>query len=114
MSITLPFLFTRANIVSEAANKPDDADVSWDSDEEGPSTPQPRASPDQAAAATPLATSGHLKEPRKSHDEKSTAGSESSYDLVSGATSAAPGSPQEKKEEKKSEGKHEESDDDWE
>lgn len=32
---------------------------------------------------------------RRSHDEKSVADSDASYDLVSGATSRAPGSPKE-------------------
>jgi hypothetical protein len=52
-------------------------------------------------------------EPRRSHDEKSVADSDASYDLVSGATSRAPGSP---KEEKKSPiGKNEDSEEeDWE
>lgn len=47
-----------------------------------------------------------LKAPRRSHDEKSVADSEASYDLVSGAASHAAGSPKQKKEE--------DSDDDWE
>jgi len=61
----------------------------------------------------------HLKvaEPRKSQDEKSQADSESSYDLVSGATSRTPGSPKDEKPvvEKKDEVKKDESDEeDWE
>jgi hypothetical protein len=32
-------------------------------------------------------------EPRKSNDQHSTAGSDASYDIVSGATSKTPGSP---------------------
>jgi len=36
-------------------------------------------------------------QPRRSNDEKSVADSDASYDLVSGATSRAPGSPQDKK-----------------
>ena len=51
------------------------------------------------------------KEPRRSTDDKSVADSDASYDIVSGATSRAAGSP---KEEKKEGGKSEESDDDWE
>lgn len=47
-----------------------------------------------------------LKAPRRSHDEKSVADSEASYDLVSGAASHAAGSPKQRKEE--------DSDDDWE
>ncbi|KAK5279991.1 hypothetical protein LTR20_010400 [Exophiala xenobiotica] len=50
---------------------------------------------------------------RRSHDEKSVADSDASYDLVSGATSRAPGSP--KEDVGKSPGKIEESDEeDWE
>lgn len=48
-----------------------------------------------------------LKAPRRSHDEKSVADSEASYDLVSGAASHAAGSPKQKV-------KEEDSDDDWE
>jgi hypothetical protein len=36
-------------------------------------------------------------QPRRSNDEKSVADSDASYDLVSGATSRAPGSPREPK-----------------
>lgn len=50
-----------------------------------------------------------VAEPRRSHDEKSVADSDASYDLVSGSTSRAPGSPQGAKS------KADESDDeDWE
>lgn len=50
-------------------------------------------------------------EPRRSTDDtKSVAGSDASYDIVSGATTRAAGSP---KEEKREVGK-DESDDDWE
>jgi hypothetical protein len=51
-------------------------------------------------------------EGRRSHDRQSQPDSDASYDLVSGATSRAPGSP---KEEKAKEKKDEESDEeDWE
>lgn len=40
-------------------------------------------------------------QPRRSNDEKSVADSDASYDLVSGATSRAPGSPQNVAEKKK-------------
>jgi hypothetical protein len=45
------------------------------------------------------ATQESLKpaQPRRSNDEKSVADSDASYDLVSGTTSRAPGSPQDKK-----------------
>jgi hypothetical protein len=53
-----------------------------------------------------------VKSPRRSTEDesKSVADSDTSYDVVSGATSRAPGSP---KEEKKESSK-EDSDDDWE
>lgn len=54
------------------------------------------------------------RSPRRSHEEdgKSVADSDASYDIISGATSRAPGSP---KEEKKAEAVKEESDEeDWE
>ena len=50
---------------------------------------------------------------RRSHDEKSVADSDASYDLVSGATSRAPGSP--KDDVGKSPARNDESDEeDWE
>lgn len=56
--------------------------------------------------------------PRKSEDGKSTAGSDASYDIVSGATSRTPGSPKEEKKDVAStvaSVKEEESDEeDWE
>lgn len=58
------------------------------------------------------------KEPRKSQDQASTAGSDASYDVVSGATSRAAGSPKEEKPAKLGkvdEGKAgDDSEDDWE
>lgn len=55
-------------------------------------------------------------QPRRSNDEKSVADSDASYDLVSGATSRAPGSPRIKTEEvdKKQAVAEESEDDDWE
>ena len=49
-----------------------------------------------------------IKPSRRSHDEKSVADSEASYDIVSGAASQANNSPKGKPI------KEEESDDDWE
>ncbi|EXJ53966.1 hypothetical protein A1O7_09303 [Cladophialophora yegresii CBS 114405] len=67
--------------------------------------PQPPAAADSSASA--------LRPSRRSHDEKSVADSDASYDLVSGATSRAPGSP--KDEVPKSSIKTDESDEeDWE
>jgi hypothetical protein len=48
---------------------------------------------------------------RRSHDEKSVADSDASYDLVSGATSRAPGSPKDEKSPTKADESEEE---DWE
>ena len=82
--------------------------------------------PDLAKSQTtikPEADEDRLKpaQPRRSNDEKSVADSDASYDVVSGATSRAPGSPKEKEKEKKGEkdGKkkveeEESEDDDWE
>lgn len=57
--------------------------------------------------------SGALKpsSPRRSHEDekRSVADSDASYDIVSGATSRAPGSPKEERKDGK-----EDSDDDWE
>ncbi|KAL5423066.1 hypothetical protein PMIN04_004232 [Paraphaeosphaeria minitans] len=86
----------------EVAWDEDSDDAADDADETSTSTPQ------AAKSATNLAASqGTLKpaaedmlkpaQPRRSNDEKSVADSDASYDLVSGATSRAPGSPQEKK-----------------
>ena len=56
--------------------------------------------------------------PRRSNDEKSQADSDASYDLLSRATSTAPGSPKEKEEKRgaasNDKGKEEDSDEDWE
>jgi hypothetical protein len=61
----------------------------------------------------PPADSSALRPSRRSHDEKSVADSDASYDLVSGATSRAPGSP--KDDVGKSSTKTDESDEeDWE
>ncbi|PYI18446.1 BSD domain protein [Aspergillus violaceofuscus CBS 115571] len=114
----------------------DDEEVKWDddSDEEtdSPSTPQVKsnttaaipttpqtATPVPAAAAAAAAATtvtaaaaapaktANPTEPRRSNDQQSQPDSESSYDLVSGATSRTPASPKEKP-------KDDDSDDDWE
>ncbi|KAI1530707.1 BSD domain containing protein [Pyrenophora tritici-repentis] len=51
-------------------------------------------------------------QPRRSNDEKSVADSDASYDLVSGATSRAPGSPQDGK--KKTVAEESDEEEDWE
>lgn len=55
-----------------------------------------------------------LLSPRRSHEEdgKSVADSDASYDIISGATSRAPGSPKEDK--KEAEKKEESDEEDWE
>ncbi|KAK6430478.1 hypothetical protein LTR95_013368 [Oleoguttula sp. CCFEE 5521] len=94
-------------------------EVAWDDDDEDEDeksrTPQ-TVSHKASASTTTLhaADSATLQvpnSPRRSNEDetKSVAASDASYDLVSGATSRAPGSP---KEEKK--GSKEDSDDDWE
>ena len=50
--------------------------------------------------------------PRRSQDQHSQTDSDASYDLVSGATSRAPGSPKEERGNESKEAKKEESDDD--
>ncbi|KAL8708634.1 MAG: hypothetical protein Q9225_007573, partial [Loekoesia sp. 1 TL-2023] len=114
--------------------------VSWDDDSESdtPSTPQPKAS---SAATNTVSSTSHsstatiqpqaptstksteasgrkdsLKPsdgaPRRSQDQHSQTDSDASYDLVSGATSRAPGSPKEERGIEGKDTKKEESDDD--
>lgn len=93
-------------------------EVAWDDDEEDDqsSTPNTGANKQASVSTTTLnATAANdllrPKESRRSEDEnKSVADSDASYDLVSGATSRATGSPKEPKKELKDN----ESDDDWE
>lgn len=90
-------------------------EVAWDDDEEEESTtPQPNAKASESTTTlnAPATTSNDLlkpKESRRSEEEnKSVADSDASYDIVSGATSRAMGSPKDKEK------KEDESDDDWE
>ena len=102
-------------------------EVAWDDDdeEEAEESTTPSAtttavlkpsndSTTTLSAPTPVAND-LLKpnEPRRSHeDDKSVAGSDASYDVISGTTSRAPDSP---KDGKKDVGKEEsDGDDDWE
>lgn len=77
-------------------------------------TPKP-VSKDLAASVNTLKPTSETKasatQPRRSNDEKSVADSDASYDLVSGATSRAPGSPQNDKKKAVAEESDEE---DWE
>lgn len=90
-------------------------EVAWDEDsEDEPSTPQAKASDANLRKVDkPALDNDSLKpgEPRKSQDRTSQADSDASYDVVSGATSRAPGSPKEEKDKKKEDSEEEE---DWE
>ncbi|KAL2217330.1 BSD domain protein [Thermoascus aurantiacus ATCC 26904] len=119
----------------KGASNPDEEEVAWDEDsdsdsDESPSTPQVKSSSKQdvASSSTSQVDPGKdtnnnnsssssrnlLKpgEPRRSNDQQSQPDSESSYDLVSGATSRTLGSPKEKSPPNTT--KADESDDDWE
>ncbi|MDI1489579.1 MAG: hypothetical protein OHK93_000776 [Ramalina farinacea] len=118
----------RRKEVLKGATLPDSSEsISWDNDsdsdndEDTSSTPQQHHStksgpshpyiPGNASPASqttitedpsaPISNPDHLKptEPRRSQDEKSQPDSDASYDLVSGATSRAPGSPRKGDEE---------------
>ncbi|KAL9084910.1 MAG: hypothetical protein Q9165_007863 [Trypethelium subeluteriae] len=102
----------------------DDEEVAWDEDsDEETSTPNAQKNKLTSASQTTLqaAPSGKVEsddadllkpiEGRRSHDEKSQADSDASYDIVSGATSRASGSPKEKKAEAV---KEESDEEDWE
>ncbi|KAF5863727.1 hypothetical protein ETB97_009514 [Aspergillus alliaceus] len=100
----------------KGANVNDEEEVGWDDDSDddtdSPSTPQAKVDPkaNVAQSSAPAAPDNKLlkpSEPRKSNDQQSQPDSESSYDLVSGATSRTPASPKEK-------AKDDDSDDDWE
>ncbi|KAA8644244.1 hypothetical protein EYZ11_008058 [Aspergillus tanneri] len=97
----------------KGANVDGDEDVAWDDsddDTDSPSTPQVKVNKaNETQSSTSAADKNSLQnpnEPRRSNDQHSQADSESSYDVVSGATSRAPTSPKEKKDE--------DSDEDWE
>jgi hypothetical protein len=121
---------------SRAASTPaDEEDIAWDEDSDSDADAAPASSTPKAAktptTATPnlAASTKTLKpdtppapadddslkptdaRPRRSNDEKSVADSDASYDLVSGATSRAPGSPQDRKKDAVAEESDEE---DWE
>jgi hypothetical protein len=95
-------------------------EVGWDDEDEDEaeaSTPSNviktnKAASESTTTLTQPTDSLKPSEPRRSHeDAKSVADSDASYDIVSGATSRATGSP---KEEKRDGAKSEDSDDDWE
>lgn len=102
-------------LTSTGASVEEEEEVGWDDDSDddtdSPSTPQvsDKNKANNVAPAQSSADSKTLKpnEPRRSNDQGSQPDSESSYDLVSGATSRTPASPKEKS-------KDDDSDDDWE
>ncbi|KAF1351501.1 BSD-domain-containing protein [Lizonia empirigonia] len=117
----------------KASTPADEEEVDWSSGSDSESspakpastTPKSTSTPDLAKSQTtikPNAATDSLKPtpPRRSHDEKSVADSDASYDLVSGATSRAPsrapGSPRTKADEvdRKQAVAEESEDDDWE
>lgn len=116
-------ILTRHDTAS-TANQEDDEEVGWDEDSDSESAhtdkQQKESSTSQPEPQPAAVTSQHhtrtdsdaltIRQPRRSHDEKSVADSEASYDLVSGAASHANSSPKEKpiKEVEESD------DDDWE
>lgn len=99
----------------KGANAKEEEEVGWDDDSDddtdSPSTPQvsdkAKSSKDAAPPASTESNTLKPNEPRRSNDQGSQPDSESSYDLVSGATSRTPASPREKS-------KDDDSDDDWE
>ncbi|KAL8954212.1 MAG: hypothetical protein Q9183_007265, partial [Haloplaca sp. 2 TL-2023] len=128
----------RREMLKDAARDPEEP-ISWDddSDTDSPSTPHvsstpskptnPVSSTSHSSTTTlqqpaPSADSTQRKDslkpsdaaPRRSQDQQSHADSDESYDLVSGATSRAPGSPKDERgpEGKETSAKKVESDDD--
>ncbi|KAI4269798.1 MAG: hypothetical protein LQ337_007068 [Flavoplaca oasis] len=135
----------RREMLKDAALNPAET-VSWDddSDDDAPSTPQPKepsvtpskttepvsstshsstttieqpqaqSTPNESSEATPRQNSLRPSDrtSRRSQDQHSQPDSDASYDLVSGATSRAPGSPKEERGLDGKEKKKEESDDD--
>ena len=102
-----------------AATDPSE-EIAWDDEEDDEtSTPNNTVSNNRIASEStttltqPTRDSLKPTSPRRSNEDesKSVAGSDASYDIVSGATSRATGSP---KEEKREVGKGDERDDDWE
>ncbi|WEW58696.1 hypothetical protein PRK78_004164 [Emydomyces testavorans] len=113
----------------QASTADDDEEVAWDEDSESesesPSTPQvkvnkalePPSSVSLPSSASTLNDNLKPSKERRSNDQQSQADSDASYDLVSGATSRAPGSPKDAEKSPTSAAKRvEESsdEDDWE
>ncbi|KAH8427597.1 BSD domain-containing protein [Aspergillus melleus] len=99
----------------KGANVNEEEEVAWDDDSDddtdSPATPQGKPTkPTEAQSSAPATEKNSLlkpNEPRRSNDQQSQADSESSYDVVSGATSRTPASPKDKS-------KDDDSDEDWE
>lgn len=92
--------------IAASAAAPADEEVAWDEDtdeDDESSTPNPQSTSANLAASKETLKPGaadNLKpttSPRRSNDQHSQADSDASYDLVSGATSRAPGSPRDPK-----------------
>ncbi|KAK2875120.1 hypothetical protein FQN49_001765 [Arthroderma sp. PD_2] len=89
----------------KASTNEDEEHVAWDEDSDSDSPATPQAKSPSKGSSKPVSTSApsneHLQtgEPRRSNDLQSQAGSDASYDLVSGTTSHAPSSPKEKSSE---------------
>ena len=136
-----------ANQSSPGAALSPDENIAWDDDSDtdsqpstlhAPSSKTPKTITQQSDSSTvtiqapttddrPRSSTSTLKptdgHPRRSQDQSSQADSDASYDLVSGATSRAPGSPKDEKEkevvheneqEMKKKEKEEEDEPDWE
>ena len=98
-----------------ASSQSTEEEVAWDEDSDAESPPTPHSKPVEAAKPDRHRRSEMLKpaEGRRSNDIHSQPDSDASYDLVSGATSRAPGSPKDDKAKEKTVA--EESDEeDWE
>ncbi|OKL61223.1 hypothetical protein UA08_03366 [Talaromyces atroroseus] len=92
----------RKELLKGAHNAADEEEIGWDEDSdsesESPSTPQVKTKQSVASSQNLTVTGDSSKsdEPRRSNDQNSQPDSESSYDVVSGATSQTPASPREK------------------
>lgn len=92
----------RKELLKGAHTAADEEEVGWDEDSdsesESPSTPQVKSKQSAASSQNLTVTDNNSKasEPRRSNDQHSQPDSESSYDVVSGATSQTPASPREK------------------
>ncbi|KAF2194047.1 BSD-domain-containing protein [Zopfia rhizophila CBS 207.26] len=88
----------------------EEEEIAWDEDSDDDESPTPNQTNNLTASKETLKP-GDQPKPRRSNDEKSQADSDASYDLVSGATSRAPGSPRDTKKDVVAEESDEE---DWE